>query len=172
MPFIQLPPDRAEQLIRLQTVAVTRLTRAALPGMVKRDAGAIVNVSSLLAFSAPVSAPPLPFRATYAATKAYINTFTELLARELAGTGVKVQALCPGVVRTEFHAVMGVDNSKLMMALMEPADVVAASLRGLELNETICAPALDDPAHLDELGGALRRILEHSASNRLASRFR
>jgi len=96
MPFVQLDPSRAEEQIKLQIVAPTRLTRAALPGMIARKQGTIINVSSLLAFSGSLPSPPLPARATYAATKAFLNTFTELLHSELAGTGVRVQVLCPG----------------------------------------------------------------------------
>lgn len=93
-PFLQLDPDRAEELIRLQVLAVTRLARAALPAMVARGRGALINVSSQLAFSAALPSPPLPpGRAVYAATKAYVNAFTQLLHGELAGTGVRVQAL-------------------------------------------------------------------------------
>jgi short-subunit dehydrogenase len=94
-PFVELDPDRAEELIRLQVVAVTRLTRAALPLMIAAGRGAIINVSSRLAFSAALPSPPLPKRATYAGSKAFINAFSQLLAGELQGTGVKVQALCP-----------------------------------------------------------------------------
>ncbi len=102
MPFVQLDSDRAEVLIRLQVIAPTRLTRAALPGMIARGRGTVINVSSALAFSGPVpSAAPAPKRAVYAGTKAYLNTFTEILHHELEGTGVHVQALCPGVVCTE-----------------------------------------------------------------------
>jgi uncharacterized protein len=82
MPFVAVDPARADEVIRLQVVAVTRLTRAVLPGMIVRDRGAIINVSSLLAFSASVVSPPLTKRATYAATKAYINTFTQILHSE------------------------------------------------------------------------------------------
>jgi short-subunit dehydrogenase len=105
MPFFELAPERAEELIRLQVLAVTLLTRAAVPGMIARKKGAVINVSSRLAFSASLPSPPLPKRAVYAATKSYINTFSRIVANELAGTGVCVQALCPGVVRTEFHEV-------------------------------------------------------------------
>jgi short-subunit dehydrogenase len=97
MPFVELDPDRAEELIRLHIVATTRLTRAALPGLVARDRGAIINVASMLAFSASIPGmSPLPKRAIYAACKAYIVSFSELLHHELEGTHVRVQALCPG----------------------------------------------------------------------------
>ena len=84
MPFVELPPEKAEELIRLQVLAVTRLTRAALPGMIARGRGGIVNVSSMTANSASLPPEPLPNRVTYAATKAYVNAFTELLSHELA----------------------------------------------------------------------------------------
>lgn len=170
MPFAQLPPERAEEIISLQVLAPTRLTRAALPGMIARGAGAVVNVASLLAFSAPIPAPPLPFRATYAATKAYVVTFTKLLAQELQGTGVQVQALCPAIVRTEFHALMGMDTSGRMSA-MSPEDTVQASLAGLRLGEVVCIPSLQDPGALDALFGTHVRLVELSRANILADRY-
>src|ERR1019366_2505735 len=93
MPFVELDPDYAEAQIRVQVTAVVRLSRAVLQGMLARRSGAIVNVSSMLAFSAGMDRPFLPKRAAYAATKAFINAFTETLSTELAGTGVQVQAL-------------------------------------------------------------------------------
>jgi len=173
MPFVELEPDRAEELIRLQVLAVTRLTRAALPGMMARGLGAIINVSSRLAFSAGLPLPSLPKRATYAATKAYINTFTQILADELEGTGVRVQALCPGVVRTEFHQRMGMDPGRLPAGIvMAPEEVVEASLAGLQRGEVICVPTLDDPRLLAELMESQRRVLEHSGSGSIAARYR
>ena len=167
-----LDPNRAEELIRLQVVAVTRLTRAALPGMISRRHGAIINVSSRLAFSAALPSPPLPKRATYAATKAYINAFTQLLHDELHGTGVQVQALCPAVVRTEFHAQMGMDPARLpVAALTTPEAVVEASLAGLRLGEVICMPTLDDPGLLRQLDESQRQVLEHSMSGSIVGRY-
>ena len=172
MPFVALDPDRAEELIRLQVVAVTRLTRAALPGMVARGHGAIINVSSRLAFSGALSSPTMPKRATYAATKAYINTFTQILHDELAGTGVRVQALCPGVVRTEFHERMGLDPARIPAAIvMSPVDIVEASLAGLKLGEVICIPALDEPSLLTQVEQDQRQLWEHSGGNTLARRY-
>ena len=173
MPFVTLDPDRAEELIRLQVVAVTRLTRAALPGMIARGHGAIINVSSRLAFSAALSAPNMPKRATYAATKAYVNTFTQLLHDELAGTGVQVQALCPGVVRTEFHERMGQDPARIPAAIvMTPEDIVEASLAGLRLGEVVCVPSLDDPGLLTPIQQDERQLWEHSGGNAIAVRYR
>ncbi len=170
MPFVQLPADDAEQLIRLHIITLTRLTRAALPGMLALARGAIVNVSSGLAFSASMTAPPLPHRAVYAAAKSYINTFSETLAGELADSGVRVQALCPGVVRTEFHKVAGQDVSHVP-AIMEADDVVTASLASLALGETVCLPALADPATLSGFTASRNRVFEGVRGQTIAPRY-
>jgi uncharacterized protein len=171
MPFVELAPERAEALIRLQVLAVTLLTRAALPGMIARKKGAVINVSSRLAFSASLPSPPLPKRAVYAATKSYINTFSRIVANELAGTGVRVQALCPGVVRTEFHEVQGMDASRFPVGIMSPEDLVAASLAGLERDEVICIPALDDPGLLAAVEESERHLLEESSGGEPSKRY-
>jgi short-subunit dehydrogenase len=172
MPFVSTDPDSVEELIRVQVLAVTRMTRAALPGMITRGHGGIINVSSRLAFSAALTASHLPKRAVYAATKAYINTFTRILHEELEGTGVRVQALCPGIVRTEFHERMGMDPRRFPAALvMAPEDVVEASLVGLRLGEIICIPALADPSLLAQIADSQRRVWEHSNSGTIAQRY-
>jgi short-subunit dehydrogenase len=172
MPFVELDPDRAEELINVQVLAVTRLTRAALPGMIQRAQGAIINVSSRLGFSRSITADRLPKRATYAGTKAFINTFTQILQGELEGTGVRVQALCPGVVQTEFHERVGVDPNRIPAEIvMSPEDVVTASLAGLKSGEVVCVPALDDPAALTQIWESERKMLEQSGSKNLAKRY-
>jgi short-subunit dehydrogenase len=172
MPFVALDPDRAEELIRLQVVAPVRLTRAALQGMIARGRGAVINVSSLLAFSASLPSPPLQKRAAYAGAKAYITTFTRILHDELQGTGVRVQALCPGLVRTEFHQLMGIDPAQFPPTMvMEPDAVVEASLTGLRLGEIICVPALADMDALAQLEAAERTVLMGSISSTLAQRY-
>lgn len=171
MPFVTLPADQAEDLIRLQVVAPTRLSRAAVPGMIARRRGAIINVSGGLAFSGALPAPPLPHRAVYAASKSYINTFSEILANELQGTGVQVQALCPGIVRTEFHAVAGLDVSQVPLVL-EADEVVTASLAGLRLGEIVCVPALKDMAPLAALDEARARIFAGVRTSVLADRYK
>jgi short-subunit dehydrogenase len=170
-PFVELPPDAAEELIRVQVTAVTRLTRAALPGMIALGRGAVINLSSRLAWSATLDAPHLPRRAVYAAAKAYINTFSQIVASELAGTGVRVQALCPGIVRTEFHERQGMDPSRFpAAAVMTPEDVVTGSLAGLRAGEIICVPALEEPSVLSDFQQAERRMFENP-SGKLAARY-
>jgi short-subunit dehydrogenase len=169
MPFVQLDPDRAEELIDLHVVALTRLTRAALPGMIERGRGTIINVSSGLAFSGALPWPYLPKRATYAACKAYINTFTQLLHQELAGTGVQVQALCPGLVQTEFHQGMGMEYPP---DIMTPEVVVDASLAGLRLGEVICVPMLDDPNVLKQIEDSQHNIFANVRRGTPADRYK
>jgi short-subunit dehydrogenase len=170
--FLELDPDLAEKLINLQVLAVTRLTRAALHGMIARGQGAIINVSSRLAFSGPLDSPQIPRRATYAATKSFINTFTQILANELEGTSVRVQALCPGVVRTEFHLRQGIDPSRFPDNLvMDARELVDASLAGLQLGEVICIPALQDDGLLAQFNEIERQILQDSGQGQVAPRY-
>jgi uncharacterized protein len=129
-PFIDIEPKVIDELIGVHIRGVAQLTRAALPGMVRRGKGAVVNVASILALSGALPPNPLPYRAVYAGAKAFIMAFTEALVGELAESGVHVQACLPGLVETEYHALVGRDPSK-MPPMMQAADVVAASLAAL-----------------------------------------
>jgi short-subunit dehydrogenase len=171
-PFAELDPTTAEDLIRLHILAVTRLTRAALPGMVRRQRGAIVNVASLLSLSGSIPANPLPYRATYAGAKAFMLTFTQALSGELPGSGVRLQALLPGVVATEFHDTLNVDRSRMASMAMQPDDVVAASRAALDAGELVCIPGLEDPALVEQLTGAQRAIVQAGNQRELASRYK
>ncbi len=133
--FWRLALEREEEQIRLNVVALVRLTHVALGPMVERNQGAIINVSSLASFQ------PMPYNATYGATKAYVTSFTEALAEELRGTGVKVQALCPGFTRTEFQQRAGLRISNLPAFLWMTADeVVDASLAALRRGQVVVVP--------------------------------
>lgn len=150
MPFAQLPTDKAEEILHVKAVAPTMLARAAVTGMIKRGAGAIINVSGMLAFSGPAALDKVPVRrAVYAATCAHLVALSQLMHEELKGQGVKVQALCPGVVATEFHTRQGLDLSAVPR--MSADDVVTASLRGLALGEVVCTPGVEKRELLDAM---------------------
>jgi len=95
--FHRLPLDRELEEIRLNVKAPVDLTGRLLPGMVARRRGVVMNVASVAGFG------PMPYTATYAATKAFLLSFSEALAVELSGTGVRVVCVCPGFTRTEFQ---------------------------------------------------------------------
>ena len=99
-------------------------------------------------------------------------TFSQALAGELAGTGVQVQACCPGLVDTEFHAVAGRDLSGIPFPVMRPEEVVSAALAGLRLGEVICVPGLDDPSMVGTVSQAQQALLMAAVSSPLADRYR
>lgn len=168
-PFVEVDPAVAADLVGVHVLATVRLARAALPAMVARGRGAVVTVASLLAFSGGLPPNPLPHRATYAGAKAFQVAFTRALAGELAGTGVRALVVCPGLVATEFHEVMGLDLSALPR--MSAEDVVQAALAALEHGEIVCAPGVEDATLFERLGEAERAILG-SMSPGLAPRYR
>jgi uncharacterized protein len=148
MPFAELPADKARELMHVKAVAPVMLARAAVPGMIARGEGTIINVSGMIAFSGPAPLAQLPLRrAVYAGSLAHLVTLTQTLHEELSPAGLRVQVLCPGVVATEFHERQGLDLSAVPR--MSAQDVVTASLRGLELGEVVCAPGVEDTAFLD-----------------------
>jgi len=164
--FAELDPAREEEEIRLNVIALMRLTRAALPGMLARGAGAIVNVSSIGAFQ------PGPFNATYSATKAWVNSFTEAISEELRGSGVHVQALCPGFTRTEFQQRAGIDTANFPSFIwMSPEAVVDASLAALRRREVVCVPGAGNRI-TTSLTGIVPRSVVRRVSGVVGRRFK
>lgn len=124
-------------MIAVHVVASVRLSRAALIHMLARGHGAIVNVASIAAFL------PATGNVTYTASKAFLKVFSECLAAEVAGTGVRVQALCPGFTYSEFHDVTGARSLVSQMPKylwMDAASVVQASFDALDRDRVICVP--------------------------------
>jgi short-subunit dehydrogenase len=132
-PLQQIDPGLDHAQAMVNAVAVVDLCHAFLPGMVERDRGAVINVSSLGGFQ------PAPYLAVYAATKAFTLSFSQSLAGELAGTGVRVQALCPGPVTTGFFDDLGTTEGAVGQTLTAK-QVVARSLRALERDRPVVVP--------------------------------
>jgi uncharacterized protein len=169
MPFLDLPPDKAEELVNLNVLAPVQMIRAALPGMVERGKGTVVSFASLLAFSAASENPQLPKRVVYAASKAFLLAFIQLLAVELRGTGVKVQIVCPGIVKTEFHTRQNMDMSA--RPRLEPEEIVKASMTGLERGEVVCIPTLEETDRLQQHDTAAGEVLAGGMGPNLARRY-
>ncbi|MBM3266281.1 MAG: SDR family oxidoreductase [Candidatus Sericytochromatia bacterium] len=142
--------QRIESMLRVNVDAVTRLTHSFLPGMLERRRGHILNVASMGGFQ------PVPYFSAYAATKAFVLSFTEGLSEELAGTGVTATVLCPGATSTEFNSVAGVDGEMFKFAYQTPEEVVDTALVAVERGEVTVIP------------GALNAL--QYASSRLAPR--
>ena len=126
------------EMVQVHIVATMRLCRAALPGMIARNRGAIINVASIGAFLPAIG------NVTYNATKAFLVSFSQSLQKELLGTDIQVQALCPGFTLTEFHdrpEYADLDRSQIPQWLWSsPSQVVSASLAALKRKQVICIP--------------------------------
>lgn len=130
--FAELDAERQLGMVTLNVLALTELTAAVLPGNIAARQGGVINVASTAAFQ------PLPYMAGYAATKAYVLAFTEGLAGELRGTGVRATALCPGATRTEFTAVADIsdDEAKLLLP-MSAAAVVRKAIAAFDRSRAV-----------------------------------
>ncbi len=125
--------------IALNLVAPTRLARAVLPAFVKRDAGAIINIASVMALHV------LPITTLYSATKSYVVMFSRGLQGELQGTGVRVQVVLPAATVTEFYDQAGLPLSALDPAVVMTAEnLVDAALAGFDTGEAVTLPSVHD----------------------------
>ena len=149
--FVEAPPERLLEMIDLNTRSLTELCRLALPAMLERRRGYILNVASTAAFQ------PGPYSAVYYATKAYVLSLSEALHEESKGSGVHVTALCPGPTATEFFEVAGSPNGRLAKMATDPKAVVAAGLAGLARNKPIAIPGLANKVGAFGTRPALRR---------------
>jgi ubiquinone/menaquinone biosynthesis C-methylase UbiE/uncharacterized protein YbaR (Trm112 family) len=160
--FAEIPIEEQMGLINCHTIASVRFCRAVLPGMIARKRGAIVNVSSIGAFT------PKPKDVTYCASKAYLNVFSEALQMELAETHIRVQVLCPGFTITEFHdhpqyAAYQLKKNIPRWLWMTSEAVVAESLKRLAEGGVVCIPGFKNRlivgAARSGLTGSLLKLL-------------
>lgn len=136
--FAESDLERQTNMIRVNVTSLTHLSRLFLPGMIERQRGGLLNIASTAAFQ------PGPNMAVYYATKAYVLSFTEALAEELAGSRVRVTCLAPGATETEFGDKSGMTKSKLFKFAkpMSARQVARAGFRGFQRRQTLVVPGL------------------------------
>jgi short-subunit dehydrogenase len=157
--FADLPREREAQEIQLNVMALMRLCHAALPGMVERRRGGVINVSSLAGYQ------PTPLNATYGGTKAFVTSFSHALHEELRGTGVNVMVLCPGFTRTEFQERAGLDSTAVPGFMWQSAEaVVATALRAYDNGRAVCIPG-----PLNQAGAAFSSAMPAGITRKLAA---
>jgi short-subunit dehydrogenase len=166
-PLLEADVGKMDEMIRLNVRALTRLTYAAVPGLVQRGGGTVINIASVVAIA------PERLNGVYGATKAFVLALTQSLDHELRGKNIRVQAVLPGATATEFWDVAGRPVSQLPAEIVMTAeDMVDASLIGLDQGEIVTIPALADEADWDRYEGA-RRAMSNRLSNAVpAPRYR
>lgn len=128
--FVSHSLPKIQQMLQLHIQSVVESTRLFLPGMIELGSGSIINVSSIAGML------PIPYFAEYAATKAFLNSFSEALAEEVHSTGVHIQACCPGQTKTDFHASAGFRPSS-PMSMQTASQVVQVSLAALKNKQRV-----------------------------------
>ncbi|MGX9380313.1 SDR family NAD(P)-dependent oxidoreductase [Pseudomonas sp. JQ36] len=159
--------EQLERLIQLNITAVTRLASAAAAGFAKAGRGTIINIASVVALF------PERFNAVYSASKAYVLSLTQSLNAELDGTGVKVQAVLPGVTRTEIWERSGIDASGIPAEMvMEAGEMVDAALAGLDQGELITIPSLPDAGEWHSFVAARQVMAPNLSRSSAAQRYK
>jgi short-subunit dehydrogenase len=153
--FSRDDPQKQAEVLQVNVVALTQLTRLLLPGMIERRKGRILNVASTAAFQ------PGPFMAVYYASKAYVLSLSEAVAEEAAGTGVTVTCLCPGPTRTGFQERAKIQKTRLLnvMSVMTSADVARAGYDGMMAGRTVVVPGLRNKIGVQSLRVSPRRVV-------------
>ncbi|MNF94299.1 putative oxidoreductase [compost metagenome] len=159
--------DLLERMIQLNVTAVTRLASAAAASFAEAGRGTIINIASVVALF------PERFNATYSASKAYVLSLTQSLNAELDGTGVKVQAVLPGVTRTEIWERSGIDATQIPAEMvMEAGEMVDASLVGLDQGELVTIPSLPNAADWDAFVAARLVMAPNLSKSQAAARYK
>lgn len=159
--FWTLPLDRQSEMLRLNVLAVVELTHLLLPAMIEQRSGAVINVSSTASFQ------PLAYTSTYAATKAFVTSFSMALAEEVRPYGIKVVTLCPGGTRTNFFSAGEYRRrSNLPGGLQAPEEVVAEALKVLDRKGGLVVPRF-----LNKITVFAQRFIPRSAVAKIAARL-
>lgn len=152
--FSHLPVEAELGMIQVNITALTHLTKLALPQMLERRRGRIMNVASTAGFQ------PGPLMAVYYATKAYVLSFTEAIANELKGSGVTVTCLCPGATATNFAVRADMEKSRLFkLGAMSSSAVARAGFRGMMKGKTLIVPGVKNKVMAQSLRLSPRKLV-------------
>ena len=158
--------DELENMIFLNVTTLTRLTAAVLPNLIAKKAGAVINISSVVAVN------PDALNGTYSGSKAYVLNFTQSLFKTLKDTGVQVQAVLPGATRTDFWDRAGLPVNNLPEKnVMSAEDCVDAALTAFDEKELVTIPALPDVEVWNRYEQARLALYPHLSSNEAAKRY-
>jgi short-subunit dehydrogenase len=165
--FAQADIGRLSRDIQLNIVAPTRLTYAALPGLLSRNRGSIINIASVM------SQMVQPGNSVYGGTKAYLLHFSEVLALELAGSAVRVQAVLPGATGTALWNGSGVELKDLPPDIVMNVDeMVDAALAGFDQGERVTLPSLPEVADWQRLVKARDELQPNLSRKHSAPRYK
>jgi len=166
-PLLDADIEKMEEMITLNSIALTRLTYAAAPAFVKRGTGTIINIGSVVGIS------PETLNGVYGATKAYVLAFSHSLQHELADKGIRVQAVLPGATATDMWEIAGLPWQKLPPStVMSVEDMVDAALVGLDQGELVTIPGLHHGDEWTRFEAARRAISQRFGSSVPAPRYR
>lgn len=160
-PFAETDKTREEAMVQINVVALTQLMKSAAQYMVARNKGRILNVASVAGFMAG------PRMAAYHATKAYVLSLSEAVAKEVKGTGVSVTVLCPGATRTEFFGPADMEDVRITkMSMMSAKDVASAGWIGMKTGQTVVIPGM-----LNNIFAQLPRIFPRNVAATVTNLF-
>jgi len=165
-PLLDADVEKMEDIIALNITALTRLTYAAAPAFVARGTGTIINIASIVGIA------PEILNGVYGASKAYVIALSHSLQHELADKGVRIQAVLPGAVATDFWEISGRPYQNLPPSIvMSPEDVVDAALVGLDQGELVTIPGLHDGDEWTRFEAARRAISQRFGNSVPAPRY-
>ncbi len=165
-PLLSSDVDKMDEMISLNVRALTRLTYAAVPGLVARGGGTIINMASMVGIA------PEVLNGVYGGTKAFVLALSLSLHKELAEKNIRVQAVLPGATATDFWDLAGVPVSNLPSAIVMKADaMVDAALAGLDQGELVTIPSLPDIADWQAYEAARQKMMPNLSRSTPAERY-
>lgn len=167
MPLLASDVDTMTRMIELNVTALTRLSYAAAPGFVARQKGAIINIASIVGIA------PEILNGVYGGTKAFVLALSQSLHHELKDKGIRIQAVVPGAIATEFWTVAGTPVEALpSQIVMQPANLVDAALAGFDQGELFTIPSLPELADWQAYEAARQKLIPNLSRQSVAPRYR